>query len=165
MLKNKRASVALAAVLTILVVNLLSWAFVGRDTAILLAARDFDSAGAFDPGDTLFVFTGVVPDIDPADQISSIGVEAQREFAAQLQSSAQAGEVVLHSGTFSINHPSPIDYSENEAAFFPSLNRSLPMVAEVEAVLYSPGFVLSRHRTGIWFFRWWLVKDELDSIS
>lgn len=149
----------------LLLLNLLAWAVAGRGTTILLAVKSFDSAGAVASGDTLYVFTGLVSEIEQNKQIGAFNVEVQHRFVHHLKDEATVAEVRLHPGVFEISDSRPIKYADNEAAFFASVERSLPMYTMVQTILYAPGFVVTHEKTGIWFFGWWVVRDKLDSIS
>lgn len=162
---KKWSVIITAIVVAVLLINLVSWFTAGRDTALLIAVESFDSAGAVVSGDTLYVFTGLVPELEPQKQIGSISEDVQHQFARRLQAEAGVAVVLLHPGSFEINDSQPITYSDSEAAFFASVERSLPMYAVVQTVVYAPGFVVAHKKTGIWFFGWRLISDQLDSIS
>lgn len=149
----------------LLLTNLLGWAVVGQGTAILLAVKSFDSAGAVESGDTLYVFTGFVSEVEQDKQIGTFGEEVQHRFVHHLKDEAKLAEVLLHPGVFEISDSRPIRYTDNEAAFFASIERSLPMYVVVQTTLYAPGFVVTHKKAGIWFFGWWMVSSKLVSIS
>jgi len=162
---KKAALVVVGVIFLIVTSNLVGWLIFGGNTAILIAVESFDSAGAVTSNDTLYVFTGRVSDIESGRQLGSSSRGIQERFVQRLREEANVSRVLLHSGTFEISESNPIDYTENEAAFFASVDHSLPMYAVVETIVYTPGFVVVHKKKGIWFFGWWLISDRVDSIS
>jgi len=165
MRKRKQIVYVLGILGTVLILNLLSWLSMGRERALLLAAREFDSAGAVTSDDTLYVFTGHVAASRRGSQFPDFKAGVRDAFVRHLLSSSGVSQVKVHPGSFKISHTEPIVYNNHDAAFFVVVDRSMPLWSVIETTVYAPEFVIQHEIRGFWFFRWWELSRRLSGIS
>ena len=143
----------LGAVVAIVALNFVTWAFVGRGSALELAATDFDAYGALDGSDTLHVYARYGDEADaegwtePGD-VSEVG---RYRIASAFKSSGAGSAVVYHRQRLG---PLPDSLPAGHFVLAPIVRRSVPFYALSSAVAYSPGFVSSRDQRWVWVFGW-----------
>ena len=154
----------LGAVIAVTALNLVAWAFVGRGSALGLAATEFDAWGALDGNDTLHVYahfgTGAEADswTEPGDV-----TEAGRQRISSAFESLRPGTAVVH-------HrqrlgPLPDSLPPGHFILAPLVRRAVPLYAHSFATAYAPGFVSSREHRWVWLFGWRPVGPPDLSVS
>ena len=147
------------SLLALLGANLLSWALIGRGSAITLAAPQFYSHfGPYTDLDTLYVYdryTGA-----DNDAVSTPGDFASRDrddFLMQLRKSSGVREVIYRDF-----EGDPFSEAANFGAW---IDRKYPLAARVTSTVTSLGFAADLSQWYVWAFGWWPVGPFDSGIS
>ena len=147
------------SLLAVLGVNLLSWAVVGRGSAISLAAPQFyDHFGPYTETDTLYVYdryTGADNDV-----VSTPGDVASRDrnaFLARLRESSGVSVVIYRDA-----EGDPFSESANFGAW---IDRKYPLAARVTSTVTSLGFAADYSQWYVWAFGWRPVGSFDSAVS
>ena len=143
----------LGAVLGVVVLNFVTWAFIGRSSALELAATDFDAWGALDGSDTLHVYARYRDGANAEGwtQPGDVSEGGRHRIASAFKSSGAGSAVVYHRQRLgSLPDSLPIGHF----VLAPVVRRSVPFYALSSAAAYSPGFMSTRDQRWVWVFGW-----------
>ena len=144
---------SIGAVAAFVLLNFLTWALIGRTSALGLAASDFDAWGALDGNDTLIVYAHYRGESEAASWTEPGDVsDAGRERIADAFTSSGAGADVRY-----LLRPLdalPDSLPERHFILAPVVRRSIPFFAHSSAAAYAPGFIATRDQRWVWVFGW-----------
>ncbi len=128
--------------------NLLSWAAVGRGSAITLAAPQFyDHFGPYTEIDTLYVYDRYAgADNDAVSTPADFASRDRDDFLTRLRESSGVGAVVYRDA-----EGDPFSETVNFGAW---IDRKYPLVACVTSTVTTLGFAADFSQLYVWAFGW-----------
>lgn len=147
------------ALIAVIGANVLSWAVVGRGSAITLAAHQFyDHFGTYDDLDTLYVYDGYHGASN--DEWSTPG-----DFATSDRRDLLDHLKELSGATVVVYRDSEGDPFSEATTFGAWAQRDYPLVAHVASSVTTLGFAADYRRWYVWAFGWWPVGPPYSGIS
>ena len=133
--------------------NILTWAVIGRLSALGLAAEDFEGWGALNGSDTLVVYAHYPGESEGAEWTEPGDLsEAERQRITQTFLSSGAGVAVIYRPITLDKLPASVP--DKHFILAPVVQRNRPFYAHSLAVAYVPGFIASKDQRWLWLFGW-----------
>ncbi len=144
--------------------NLLTWALIGRTSALGLAASDFDAWGALDGNDTLVVYAHYrgEPEEEGWTEPGDLSDAARQRIADAFVSHGAGAAVRFRPSSLDML---PDSLPERHFILAPVVRRSIPLYAHSSAAAYAPGFIATRDQDWVWVFGWRKVGPPALSVS
>ena len=155
----KTAKLIFLILSSILVLNAISWLFIGKEKALDLSLNYFDYL--YSPSDTLFVYSIFTIESDIGkivyeyDDFSKFKERTKKLFLTKLNSQDQVKNVKFVDSTIVLFS----DYEPGLGNFFIDLEYNYPFYLNVISGIAVNGFGGEYEQNFIWFFRWWEIGE------
>jgi len=144
-------------ILAILILNILTWFFIGRDSILLKGADIEQTISYIQKPDTLFLFIGKVED-EYNYRFSDFSRNTIDKLETELES--QNITVIVDSRTLPLDDPDSDARSllentgANVLAYDIAVRPKFPLVTEIFRTLWVPGFGTDDGAVYLWIFGW-----------
>lgn len=145
--------------LVTLILNTISWYFIGKQKVLETSLSFFHQDEKHHPIDTLFIYSGYLSPSDsiPYGDISGFNESTRNDYLENLKVSSKANKIQYVNSTGEIFS----NLSDGNINFLVNIEYKYPFYAEIYVgEISSDWYVGEYEQEYLWFFGWWQLKES-----